>query len=469
MSDGSDKRAEAPSGGTAPADVSAPAEHHKGHLRRLVAYGQKVYRHRDLLAGVEDDRRAPAKASSFIAAIVFYCGLLRVRSFNALEPRLKESSFLRLLGVPRPDKPLCSIDTVSRALRRIDLKAVQGVSESIVAKAERNKVFRDGSVGALRYVAIDGWELFSSYKSHCQTCLQREIKFKNDDGTERVEIQYYHRYVVALLVDDRFDLFLDLEPLLPADQRPDQTKDTHEGEQTAALRLLERVKATFHWLDVVIGDALYANGPFLKEVARLHMGAVLISKKESDEPLKEALNIWSGQHPEKVVEVDRKSTDGRLLGRERHELWNCPGLETLDSYPGKIRVVRGLVTSLAPDGSDASSPSTWCLLVTGAATRLSSNQLLSVARSRWHIENTGFHQWTTCWKLDHVFLHDPVGTVALIRLFLASYNLLTLFLYTQVRAYGRDRGKDVTRTISRFVDLLFDDLARLAVSIWDTS
>jgi len=73
------------------------------------------------------------------------------------------------------------------------------------------------------------------------------------------------------------------------------------------------------------------------------------------------------------------------------------------------------------------------------------------------------------WYFEHVFVHDGHGSQALYWLFFAAFNLLTLFLYRQVRSYGRDRGKDVTRTISRLVDEVLDDLARLEHSPWDTS
>ena len=79
-----------------------------------------------------------------------------MRSFNALEPRLSEKPFLRLVGSPGDRKALCSVDTLSRALRVMGLDSVRSVSVSIVAKAERNKVFREGSHGALRYFALDG-------------------------------------------------------------------------------------------------------------------------------------------------------------------------------------------------------------------------------------------------------------------------------------------------------------------------
>lgn len=353
-----------------------------------------------------------------------------------------------------------SVDTVSRVLRQIDIDQARNVTVEILAKAERNKVFREGWHGALRYVAIDGWEPISSFspKRQCKHCLVRHVKVKQADGTVKRVEQYYHRYVVAMLIDERLDLVVGIEPILPADLRPDGgTKNNEdEGELTAAKRLLRRIKQTFNWLDVVVADGLYPNGPFLSLVNDLRMGAVIIARKETDEPLKEALRIW-GNEPAHEVFVDTEAG-------ERIELWDCPDLETLDTYKGPIRVVRARVTKL---DDPKAVPHTWCMVVTGKATKLSARQVLAVARARWHIENTAFNQWTQYWKFTHVFTHDAQAIHVLYWLFIAAFNLLTLFLYRQLRSYGRDRGKDVTRTISRLIDEMLDDLARLTASPWD--
>ena len=400
---------------------------------------------------------------------MFYTGLLRIRSFNALEPRLREKPFLRLLGVAPERERLCSVDTVGRSLCRMDLPSVRAVSLAMLAKAERNKVFREGWHGALRYVAIDGWEPFCSRHRHCSECLERRVRVQGKDGAVVEVVEYYHRYAVALLIDERFDLVLDFEPLLPKDLRPPTARgkgptvrliraSLDEGEQTAATRLIKRVKQTFGWIDVVVTDALYANGPFLTTVESLGMGAVVVARKETDEPLREALHLWADQAPHKVVE-DTKA-------RERVALWDCRDLETLMSYDGKIRCVRGSITKL---DRPEEAPSTWCMLVTGKATRLAPEKVLAVARARWHIENTGFHQWTTRWKLAHVFRHHPRALRSLFWLFFAAYILLTLFQYLQLRSYGRDCGKDVTRTISRLIDQMLDELACSQGLGWDTS
>jgi hypothetical protein len=435
-----------------------------------VAYGRKVFHLGAWLERVTDSRRTPRTSPQLIAATVFYTGLLRIRSFNALEPRLGEKPFLGLVGATLERERLCSVDTVARALCRMDLPCVRAVSVAMLAQAERNKVFREGWHGALRYVAIDGWEPFCSRHRHCPECLERRVKVLAKDGSVATVLEYYHRYAVALLIDERFDLMVDFEPLLPKDLRPviAKGKGKHtaslvkalldEGEQTAATRLIKRVHQTFGWIDVVVADALYANGPFLTTLDSLGLGAVIIARKETDEPLREAVHLWANQAPHKIVE-DAKA-------RERIALWDCRDLETLMSYKGKIRCVRGSITKL---DQPEKTPSTWCMLVTGKATRLAPEKVLAVARAHWHIENTGFHQWTTRWKLAHVFRHHPQALRSLFWLFFAAYNLLTLFQYLQLRSYGRQCGKDVTRTISRLVDQMLDELACSQGLAWDTS
>lgn len=445
----------------------------RGRLRAIVGYARDVYGLRKWLEQIRDQREAPTTSASLVAAAVLFCGLLRIRSFNALEPRLRQTRpgprteqadpgrrpFVRLVGAPDDCDELCSADTLSRSLRGMDLASVRAMSVGILGRAERNKVFREGWHGALRYVAIDGWEPSCSRNRHCDSCLVRRVKVKHGDELVEVE-EYYHRYVVAMLIDDRFDMVLDIEPLLTADLRPAGAAkdDADEGELTAGIRLLRRVKQTFPWVDAVVADGLYPNGPFLTVVKQLRMGAVIITRKQADEPLKEALSLWHQQPPVHVLE-DHDSD-------ERIELWDCPKIQTLGTYDGAIRVVRGRVSSIS---DPTQAPKTWCMSVVGCANRLSPLQVLKVARGRWHIENTGFHQWTKRWYFGHVFVHDGHGMLALFWLFFVAFNLLTLFLYRQLRCYGRDRGKDVTQTISRLIDEMLDDLARLNGSPWDSS
>ena len=430
-----------------------------GRLRQFLAYARKVFGLDTLLGGIRDRRKSSRVPTALVTRIVFLAGVLRIRSFNALEPKLAEPWMQRALGARvDPRRKVCSVDTLSYSLSRADVSSCRDQLVRLIQKAERNKVFREGWHGALRAVALDGWEPFSSFERHCPACLTRQVTVKNN-GVEAKRTQYYHAFVVAMLIDDRLDVVIDMEPIRSADMRVDArgTKaDKHEGESTAAKRLVPRLRDTYgRWLDIFVVDALYANGPFLTVAKQSDFGVIVMLRKETDEPLKDALALWQGQPADKVVEREH----------ERTELWDCPGIETLSSYDGPIRVVRGVVTD-----TRNGAVHTWCLAVIGCATRLSAAHVLAVGRGRWHIENTAFHQFTHAWRFDHVFTHSPDAIPALFWIFLLAFNLLQLFLYRKLCSYGRDRGKDVTRTISRVVDEMLDDLARFDVAVaWDSS
>ena len=432
--------------------------------RHLLAYANKVYDIGARVAGIQDSRQDPDIPLSLIGLVLFVAGLLRVRSFNALEAELEKPWFAHAVGAKAPEskKRLFSAETASRALIRMGPKGPRQMLEGIIHQAERNKVFREGWVGALRYVAIDGWEPIRSFSRHCQHCLEREVTVGEGDKKRKVT-QYYHRVVVALLLGPHEEVVLGLEPLRTLRERRASGEagvSTDEGEETAAIRLVRRLRETYgRWLDVIVADGLYANGPFLTELDKLGFGAVIVAKKEGDEPLKEALNLWVGTPPAEVVE-DREAN-------ERIEFWDCKDLETLDTFKGKIRVTRAIIRPLK--GEPDVEPREWCFISIGLpARRLTPRQLLKVIRSRWHIENTGFNQWTQHWPFEHVFVTDWRGMEALLTFLFATFNVLQLFVYRQVKDYARLKGTDPTKTIIRLVREIRDDLVANATTplVW---
>ena len=428
-------------------------------FRQCLSYARKVFDLDALLGGIHDTRSRQHIATALVMRILFFVGLLRLRSFNALDPMLAEPWMQRALGVVVEEgKKACSVDTLGYVLDRVKLETARHTVIQVNKQAERNKVFREGWYGAKRFVAIDGWELYSSYHRCCSGCLTRKVRVGNE-----VVTQYYHRYVVALYVDQQLDVVLDIEQVRSADVRKDLEEvgpnevAGHEGELTAAKRLVSRLHETYgRWLDILLLDALYANGPFFTLAKECGYGVIVTLKKSHNEPFKEALSVWGEQRAERVVRNDKG---------EQVELWDCPELRTLSTYDGPIRVVRGVVHN-----DSWKKPKTWCFGVTGKAAGLSSARVLDAGRARWHIENTAFYQFVEYWPFAHVFHHGAVALPALLWIFCLAFNLLQIFTYRQLLGYGRARGKDVTRTFLRLVDEMRGDLARLDELIaWDTS
>ena len=419
-------------------------------LHQFEKYVCNVYGLPRLFGGLVDKRRRPKVPTFDVVNSLFHAAVLRIPSINALEGDLKEADFQQLIGRrPTPEHKAFSADAVADVLDKLQVSRVEGGLSDVLFQAERNKAFREGSYGSLRCVAIDGWEPFNSYSRCCPHCLEREVVLKNE-----TRIQYYHRYVVALLVGPVVDVVVGIEPVrnVKARQESGESGVTgDEGEQTAALRLLEKLHATYgSFIDTCIFDGLYPNGPVLTKLTDVGYGALITLRKEDNEPLKEALSLWRGEPPGKVV--DDPDTG------EHIEFWDVDGLETLDTFKGQIRVIRGVVTK------KKGTVHTWCLAAIGARERrLPVGTALRALRARWHIENTAFHQWVSYWNLSHVFRHTANATLAVLLLWSLAFNLLQLFIYRRLKR--ERRPKDPTDTIRHLVEVMQREVESLPAPI----
>ena len=429
----------------------------RNKLRQFEKYVCNVFDLPGLLASLVDTRRTPKIPTCDVVNSLFHTAVLRIPSINALEGDLKEEDFQKLIGRhPTPDVKAFSADVVANVLDKLELDGLRDANEEVIHKAERNKAFRDG-YGALRCVAIDGWQPFASYDRHCPRCLTRKVKRKRGGQTEEVE-QYYHSYVVAMLLGPVIDVVLGIEPVRNEEALRDIDPEHvgHEGELTAAKRLIDSLHKIYGGLiDAFVCDALYANGPMMTQLTNYGYGGFLVLKKEKDEPFKEALQLWELEgRCESCDDAERK---------EQVDFWDVDNIETLDTYQGRVRAVRAVVTK-----PDQEKPTTWCFAIIGQRARQISRQTaLRIIRSRWHIEDTGFHQWISYWHLGHVFRHGENPLQVILLIWTLAFNLLQLFIY---RRLGRcRRPKDPTDTIRHIVEVMLREVALLPEPIpWPT-
>jgi Transposase DDE domain/SEC-C motif len=423
----------------------------RGKLHQFEKYVCNVFALPDLLERITDKRRDPEIPTFDVINSLFHTAVLRIPSINALEGNLKESDFQKLIGRrPNQDVKAFSADVVANVLDKLHVGGARLAVENVIEKAERNKAFREGSYGALRCVAVDGWEPFASYDRHCPHCLVRKVKVKRANGELEEVDQYYHRYVVAMLLDPVLDVILGIDAVRNDEARRDMDEGQnvgHEGELTAARRLIDSLHAAYGtFIDAFVLDALYANGPVMTQLDRHGYGAFIVLKKENNEPLKEALALWQAEGMcEEYHDPDNN---------EHVQFWDCDNVDTLDTYKGKIRVIRAVITK--PD----KAPTTWCFAIIGKrARKLSRPTALRIVRARWHIENTAFNQWIQHWNLGHVFRHTSNALMAILLLWMLAFNLLQLFIY---RRLGRPRRPaDPTNTIRHIVEVMLRDVATL--------
>jgi hypothetical protein len=145
--------------------------------------------------------------------------------------------------------------------------------------------------------------------------------------------------------------------------------------------------------------------------------------------------------------------------REQIRAWDIDEIETLDTFKGKVRVVRAEVSP-----TRGGKTHVWCAAVVGQRARQFRVQTIHrLQRSRWHEENTAFNQWTQLWHLTHVYRHKPGAVVALLLLWLLAFDLMQLFVYRRLR---RPRvPRDPCDTIRALVVQMAQELVTLKVRV----
>lgn len=473
-------------------------------LHQFLHYITSVFGVGRFLATVTDQRREPEILTQWVVMALLMAAVLRVPSLNQLELLLRTSQFQKLLGhkgAKRPKKGLFSSDTMADVLDTLELTTLQTALALIVKKAERNKAFRDDTYGTFICAAIDGWEPFSSYHRHCEACLTRKVKRKvklaaamaGEDGVELDEddigadpeeyvTQYYHRFVVAFLVAPKLDLTLAIEPVRTEAERVaagDKPGCGDEGELTAALRLLDRLHETYGcFIDAFVLDGLYPCGPVFEKLTQYKYGACIITRNRKNDPYRFAEEIWQTRDKPDLV-ADNAETN------EHIEFYQLKGVNALSSFDGSVDMLKAVVTKTPKPKKKGVKPkntrgrninigrtnhkpktSTWVMALVGKAKRLSPMLALRIMRSRWHIENTAFHQWVTQWNFGHCFRHTPNAITAVMHIWAIAFNFMQLFFYRRLNKPRKKR--EANDTLVACVKVMWLDLGSLAEPVpWD--
>jgi len=131
---------------------------------------------------------------------------------------------------------------------------------------------------------VDGIEICSSFARCCDACMQREVQHKVH-GELRTDIQYYHKIVAVVIVSAPFPV--------PLGIRFQKDGETEVACGLALLKdLVDRLGRRF--VDLLVGDALYLQAPFVREVERLGLDWAFTLKENQPDLLHEAQRLTTG-------------------------------------------------------------------------------------------------------------------------------------------------------------------------------
>lgn len=381
-------------------------------MARFCAYVDKIFPFRKQLRALRDAREQPMipTAAVFLTAFVMFA--THRRSLNALETDRRIPA--RLRGLVGPQVP--SMDTVGRVYAQMDSAPLRDALADVARQLRRNKALP--SACGLYFVALDGHEFFASRKRCCSQCQTRTLTVHGQEVTE-----YYHRGVVAHLTGHDLAVPLDVELLQPG-----------EGEETAAKRLLERVCARYGgFFDVVTGDALYLDAPFLRFCREHDKHAVVVIKGDQRLLLHDAAGLFS-QRPPSQWEISPRRTV---------QYWDEDGFTSCEGFDEPLRVLHTVETTrrrerVAGQWQEREVQSQWYWASTLPTTQLATRPLWEAGHHRWDIENDCFNTLSTHWGLDHCFKHDPTAIVNFVLTLFWVYVLLQCFWQRNLKPSARE-------------------------------
>jgi hypothetical protein len=253
-------------------------------------------------------------------------------------------------------------------------------------------------------VAVDGHEFFASRKRCCPYCQTRTIQLKDKTVTE-----YYHRGVICHLIGHELALPLDVELQLPG-----------EGEETTAKRLLERVFSEYgRFIDVVTGDALYLDAPFINFCLDHHKDVIVVIKGDQRLLLQDAQQLFSQRTPGEWTE-----------GRRTIRYWDEEGFTSCAGVKAPLRVLHTEETLRHWDQisqQEKEETSCWYWASTLSKSRLTTPRFWRAGHARWDVENDCFNMLSTHFGLDHCFKHEATAIVNFVLTCFIAYVLLQCF------------------------------------------
>jgi len=418
----------------------------KFRMRQFVAYLRKVIKLPTLAEQtITDSRQDPTYSGGECFLLTIVMLVLRIRSFNQFEPRLADPAMKKLFGAQKI--PVC-VDTIAGALSKMDLETLETLHQEILKVAVRNKALRATFHRGKRFFGFDGFESIRSRKRACDGCQTATFTTPSGEVTD-----YYHRFVFLSALGPQPQLILGFQPQHSHSQRKEKDSEAlkAEGELTAIKPLVNRLRKLFPFIfSVGVGDALYANEPminFMKKGSPAY-DLIAVLKKEKDEPMADAITIFSDKPPSLVVFDQTR--------QEYIALWDAEGFESLDSTTVPLRVIKALVhpgpaglrSETIPWESDQIK--TWWIVTTIEQQRLNGPEVVDACRHRWDKENE-FCELTLHWFIKHCYLHHEIGTTAIMYAFMIAYNRFQLFLYRCLRHFTH--GKTTALAIAEELKL----------------
>ena len=393
-------------------------------LAQFLGYSGKVFALKGLLRRVRDGRSEPRIPVLPLVLCLVLGVVMRLGSYLDLAEQTKSRRRWRhLCGLKGP----LDHEVFGYVTERLSPEDWRQNQAQVAKELKRNKAFESCKIKGLLFLRIDANEHFASFSRTCPRCCQRQVEVLDSDGKKVKVTPYYHRYVFAHLSGPKFNLVLDLEPILPG-----------EDECAAALRLLGRLRRLYgpRFFDGITADAWYAKGPFLRALDKLGWRWIGVLKREDMDVFQEAVQLSKNQKPSQEFRDARRGRQGQL--------WEVKDLHFSDGYTQtkSVQVVLSderWTERRVRGGKQCAQPqqSRWRWVACPGLGGYPAEVIYQGGHRRWGIENQAFNELTQAYHLTHCYPHDPTSMLVQMLILIFAFTLFTAFaLHSQLVRVG---------------------------------
>lgn len=334
-------------------------------------------------------------------------------------------------------------------LDAVSPSVLRPVFKNVLANTKAMNVIEQHKVlGNYIAVAVDGTQYYTSNHTQCPYCM---VKRHKDKKTGEIQEEYYHQLLGACIVKPNNPL------VFPMDVESISKQDgisKNDCEYNAARRLFPRIKEQFQNYNLLLLlDGLYATGPVIRSIRAEKMdfisvikeGYVLVQAKKMTQESKLNIHQW---HKNNHFECTAKWAHDLVLNGANPDIKvNYIEYQEIDTRNDKITYKGKWITSLPID-------------------KTMIKEFVSVARSRWKIENETFNVLKKKgYNLEHNYGHG--------KKFLSSFFATLMFLAFLVDQltdaldanFGNAKKKAGTmRDLRQSIRVLFDLIPYLSMN-----
>jgi len=424
-------------------------------IEKFSKYIKNVFKIEDSFSSLEHYRDNPDYSLALILNLVFLGFTFRLKSSKQLNKHIKGGYFTPFF--PKGTKLPC-MHTIQRSLAHIDIQILRNEFFKINEKIYKNKGFGEGIDGYI-VCAIDGTGIFTKDKDHknCPFC----IPIRDKEGNI---IRYEHKLLVAMTSGyNGRNIILDGEMW----KGEDESKTKSEGELTVVPTILDRLP---EWVDIVSGDALYCNAPYLKKVQGLddNEGLETTNKKHRHAVVRlKDENLRLNFHKEAVKSFESNGISGEFTTTDSVKktkttvtYYDAKDIEMVDSTVNKdakyktikVRVLRFNEKIESNDGEIEYKE----FNVVTTDINMPAKTAWKIIHKRWDIENSAFHQMKGDCAFEHCFNHNGTAIEAIFLLMFMAFNIMRCFLFRRLKSFRndfKDKKESIEYTIAHMLTM----------------